>query len=187
MIHRPLGCPTHGFPSFIARGVQFRSIIRNVRSHSWSVFFIFVNIVCSKRTLRYLGLDYEDNASCFCPSLLSLLSDGVSPSFSSSLPPSSSSFLLVLPLPCCSHACSCLLARPVILGVGWQLVRLVILQKINIVERPELAGTSAPPPARGPLFLANCIHVLLVCGPMCAIVLLQFFLLTLLRPMGIWT
>ena len=34
-------------------------------------------------------------------------------------------------------------ARPVILGVGWQLVRLAILQKVNIVERPELAGESS--------------------------------------------
>lgn len=29
-------------------------------------------------------------------------------------------------------------ARPVILGVGWQLVRLATLQRINIVDRPNL-------------------------------------------------
>lgn len=38
---------------------------------------------------------------------------------------------------------ACVVARPVILGVGWQLVRLAILQKVNIVERPELAGEAS--------------------------------------------
>lgn len=32
------------------------------------------------------------------------------------------------------------LLRPVILGVGWQLVRLAILRRANIVDRPNLAG-----------------------------------------------
>eukprot|EP00903_Cladosiphon_okamuranus_P020344 g18664.t1 len=34
--------------------------------------------------------------------------------------------------------------RPVILGVGWQLVRLAILQKVNIEGRPELAELFTP-------------------------------------------
>ncbi|CAM9653197.1 unnamed protein product [Scytosiphon promiscuus] len=34
--------------------------------------------------------------------------------------------------------------RPVILGVGWQLVRMSILRKVHIVERPELADLFTP-------------------------------------------
>ncbi len=50
--------------------------------------------------------------------------------------------------------------RPVILGVGWQLVRLAILQNVNIAQRPELAGEVA---SERPLcFISPLRHVVVV-------------------------